>query len=97
MSCMAPSVVYLGHHISADKIHPADGKNHAIEDAPRPQNVGQLRWLVSLLINYGMFLTNMANILAPLMGQTFTILIINVAAAESAIGIAILVAYYRVR
>ena len=32
-----------------------------------------------------------------LIGQIFTILILTVAAAESAIGLAILVAYYRVR
>eukprot|EP00731_Ephydatia_muelleri_P017692 Em0010g790a len=34
---MAPSVEYLGHHISADGIRPAEGKKPAIEDAPRPQ------------------------------------------------------------
>nr|ATI10781.1 NADH dehydrogenase subunit 4L [Plenaster craigi] len=32
-----------------------------------------------------------------LMGQVFTIMILTVAAAESAIGLAILVAYYRIR
>eukprot|EP00731_Ephydatia_muelleri_P020829 Em0013g556a len=63
---MAPSVEYLGHHISADGIRPAEGKKRAIEDAPRPQNVGQLRSFVGLLNYYGKFLPNMADILAPL-------------------------------
>ena len=63
---MAPSVEYLGHHISADGIRPAEGKKRAIEDAPRPQNVGQLRSFLGLLNYYGKFLPNMADILAPL-------------------------------
>eukprot|EP00731_Ephydatia_muelleri_P011471 Em0006g365a len=56
---MAPSVEYLGHHISADGIRPAEGKKRAIED-------GQLRSFVGLLNYYGKFLPNMADILAPL-------------------------------
>ena len=63
---MAPSVEYLGHHISADGIRPAEGNKRATEDAPRPQNVGQLRSFVGLLNYYGKCLPNMADILAPL-------------------------------
>eukprot|EP00731_Ephydatia_muelleri_P000822 Em0001g822a len=44
----------------------AEGKKRAIEDAPRPQNVGQLRSFLGLLNYYGKFLPNMADILAPL-------------------------------
>ena len=58
ISCV-PGAPYL-----ADGIHPAEGKKHAIEDAPKPQNAGQLRLFVGLLNYYG--LPNMANILAPL-------------------------------
>ena len=36
-------------------------------------------------------------IIDNLIGQIFTIMVLTVAAAESAIGLAILVAYYRVR
>ncbi|KAL5510827.1 hypothetical protein EMCRGX_G006433 [Ephydatia muelleri] len=63
---MAPSVEYLGHHISADGIRPSEGKKRAIEDVPRPQNVGQLISFVGLLNYYGKFLPNMADIFAPL-------------------------------
>lgn len=43
-----------------------------------------------------LFLINSV-VIDNLMGQVFTIMILTVAAAESAIGLAILVAYYRIR
>lgn len=43
-----------------------------------------------------LFLINSV-VIDNLMGQVFTIMILTVAASESAIGLAILVAYYRIR
>ena len=49
-----------------------------------------------LLAIYFLFFINSV-IVDDLIGQIFAIMIITVAAAESAIGLAVLVAYYRVR
>ena len=49
-----------------------------------------------LLAIYLLFFINSV-IVDDLIGQIFAIMIITVAAAESAIGLAVLVAYYRVR
>ncbi len=51
--------------------------------------------LMLLAISF-LFLINSV-VIDNLIGQIFTIMILTVAAAESAIGLAILVAYYRVR
>ena len=51
--------------------------------------------LMLLAISF-LFIINSV-IIDDLTGQTFAIMIITVAAAESAIGLAVLVAYYRVR
>lgn len=51
--------------------------------------------LMLLAVSYLMVLLSI--ITDNLVGQVFTIMVLTVAAAESAIGLAILVAYYRVR
>ena len=51
--------------------------------------------LMLLAISF-LFIVNSV-IIDDLIGQIFAIMIITVAAAESAIGLAVLVAYYRVR
>lgn len=51
--------------------------------------------LMLLAISYLFLISSVA--IDNLMGQIFTIMILTVAAAESAIGLAILVAYYRIR
>ena len=51
--------------------------------------------LMLLAISFTMALFSV--IIDSLIGQVFTIMVLTVAAAESAIGLAILVAYYRVR
>lgn len=51
--------------------------------------------LMLLAISF-MFLIN-SIVIDNLIGQIFTLMILTVAAAESAIGLAILVAYYRIR
>ncbi|KAL5505767.1 hypothetical protein EMCRGX_G007263 [Ephydatia muelleri] len=63
---MLPSIQYLGHHISAEGIRPADDKKRAVLDAPVPQNVPQLRSFLGLVNFYGKFLHNLADTLAPL-------------------------------
>ena len=51
--------------------------------------------LMLLAISFTMTLFSV--VIDNLIGQIFTIMVLTVAAAESAIGLAILVAYYRVR
>lgn len=51
--------------------------------------------LMLLAISF-LFLSNSV-VIDNIIGQLFTIMILTVAAAEAAIGLAILVAYYRVR
>ena len=50
-----------------------------------------------MLLSINFFLITTASILDNLQGQLFALYILVVAAAESAIGLSILVAYYRVR
>ena len=63
---MRPSVEYLGHIISAEGLRPTQEKVRAINDAPAPQNVTQLRSFVGLVNFYSKFLPNLATRLAPL-------------------------------
>ena len=60
------SVVYLGHKIDRDGLHPTDDKVRAIRDAPSPTNVKELRSWLGLLNYYGRFLRNLSTTLAPL-------------------------------
>ena len=63
---MKSSVEYLGHKISADGIRPTTEKLRAINDAPPPNNVSQLRSFLGLVNYYGKFLPQLATTLAPL-------------------------------
>ena len=63
---MLPSIQYLGHHISAERISPAEGKKRAVLDAPVPQNIPQLRSFLGLVNYYGEFLHKLADTLDPL-------------------------------
>ena len=60
------SVEYLGHKISAEGIRPTTEKLRAINDAPPPNNVSQLRSFLGLVNYYGKFLPQLATTLAPL-------------------------------
>ena len=53
---MLPSVVYLGHRIDADGLHPLAEKIQAVLDAPAPKNVTELWAYLGLLGYYGKFL-----------------------------------------
>ena len=63
---MVPSVAYLGHVIDAQGLHPLPEKVDAIQQAPTPTNVAELKSYLGLLTYYGKFLPNLATHLAPL-------------------------------
>ena len=63
---MAPEVVYLGHKIDENGLHPTEDKFRAIRDAPQPTNVSGLRTYLGLLTYYSKFLPNLSTTLAPL-------------------------------
>ncbi|KAG8180416.1 hypothetical protein JTE90_022765 [Oedothorax gibbosus] len=60
------SVEYLGHGIDRRGLHPVEAKLRAIEEAPSPKNIEELRSFIGLLTYYARFLPHMATLLAPL-------------------------------
>ena len=40
---MAPSVIYLGHRVDAEGLHPNPVKVEAVVQAPRPHSVSELK------------------------------------------------------
>ena len=60
------SVTYLGYRIDANGLHPVHEKMKAIQDAPEPRNVTELKSYLGLLSYYSRFLLNMSSNLAPL-------------------------------
>ena len=63
---MVQEVEYLGHKVNSDGIHPTADKIKAIQDAPLPRNVTELKSFLGLLSYYSKFLPNMSTTLAPL-------------------------------
>ena len=63
---LKPSVDYLGHHIDAQGLHTMSCKLDAIVQAPKPENLQQLRSFLGLLNYYGRFIPNLATIVHPL-------------------------------
>ena len=63
---LAESVDYLGFKVDAEGVHPLPEKVRAIEEAPTPRNVSELKSFLGLLSYYSRFLPNMATLLAPL-------------------------------
>ena len=63
---MSPEVEYLGHKISSEGLHPTPEKVKAIQEAPKPQSVTELKSFLGLLSYYSKFLPNMSTTLAPL-------------------------------
>ena len=59
-------VEYLGHLIDATGIHPTRNKVRAINEAPIPTNITQLRAFVGLINYYGKFIPQAAARMAPL-------------------------------
>ena len=63
---LQPCVIFLGHRIDAEGIHPTDKKLKAIMQAPAPENVQELRSFLGLINYYGKFIPNAATNLTPL-------------------------------
>ena len=63
---LAESVEYLGFKIDASGIHPTADKLKAIEEAPTPQNVSELRSFLGLLNYYGKFIPRLSTLIHPL-------------------------------
>ena len=62
---MVPSVSYLGHVIDANGLRPLPEKVQAIQHAPTPKNVTELKSYLGLLTYFGKFLPNLSTCLAP--------------------------------
>ena len=65
-SFMSTSVEYLGYKIDAKGLHTTPQKVEAIQQAPNPKNVQQLRSFLGLVHYYGKFIPNLATITEPL-------------------------------
>ena len=63
---MVPSVGYLGYRINREGIHPLPEKVKAIEEAPNPTCVKELKAYLGLLTYYSKFLPNLSSTLSPL-------------------------------
>ena len=63
---LLPKVVYLGHMIDGNGLHPTKEKVRAVQEAPRPQNITELRSFLGIINYYGKFLPNLSTKLVPL-------------------------------
>ena len=63
---MVSEVIYLGHKIDAQGLRPLAEKVEAIQAAPVPKNVTELKSYLGLLSYYGKFLPKLSTTLAPL-------------------------------
>ena len=61
-----PEVVYLGLKVNADGLHPVKEKVEAIVNAPKPNNVSELRSFLGMVQFYARFLPDLATVLKPL-------------------------------
>ena len=63
---LLPRVEYLGHIIDGNGLHPTKEKVRAIQEAPQPRNVSELRSFLGIINYYGKFLPNLSTKLRPL-------------------------------
>ena len=63
---MVKAVEYLGHAIDAEGLYPLPGKVEAVQNAPSPQDVSQLRSYLGLLTYYSKFLPKLSTVVVPL-------------------------------
>ena len=63
---MIPSVDFLGHKIDSQGLHPTSEKVKAVQEAPQPRNVRELKSYLGLFSYYSKFLPNLSSTLAPL-------------------------------
>ena len=59
-------VEYLGHVFDREGLHPSAEKVNAIQEAPKPKDVSELRSFLGITNYYGRFLPNLSSKLAPL-------------------------------
>lgn len=62
---MEKEVMFLGHKVDETGLHPVPEKLIAIQSAPTPRNVTQLKAYLGLLNYYNKFLPNLSTVLAP--------------------------------
>ena len=65
-SFMASEVQYLGHKIDTQGIHAFGDTLKAVQDAPAPTNVTELRSYLGMVNHYGRFLPDLATVLATM-------------------------------
>ena len=63
---MSTSVEYLGYKTDTTGLHTTQKKIEAIQQAPNPENIQQLRSFLGLVHYYGKFIPNLATITEPL-------------------------------
>ena len=63
---MTDSVSYLGHTVDAQGLRPNPNKVRAVEEAPHPRCVSELKSFLGLLAYYSKFLPDLATVLSPL-------------------------------
>ena len=63
---LCDAVDYLGHCIDAAGLHTLLSKVEAVTQAPKPQDLAELRSFLGLLHYYGKFLPSLATVLQPL-------------------------------
>ena len=63
---LASEVTYLGYRIDNEGLHPTNEKIRAVQLAPEPINVTELKSYLGLLTYYGRFLPHLPSTLAPL-------------------------------
>ena len=63
---MLPRVEYLGHVIDEHGLHPTKDKVKAIQEAPQPHNVTELRSFFGIINYYSKFMCNLSAKLTPL-------------------------------
>lgn len=59
-------IVYCGHKIDAKGLHKTQEKIESVINAPKPENMAQLRAFLGLVNDYSHFLPNMVSVLHPL-------------------------------
>ena len=60
------SICFLGHIIDGKGIHPNPDKIKAIQQTPRPTNVGDIRCFLGMVIQITKFSPNLAEVTEPL-------------------------------
>ena len=63
---MCQAVEYLRHRVDAEGLHTLDTKVAAIQQAPSPKDVQELRSFLGLVHYYGKFIPNLSTLLQPL-------------------------------